>query len=47
MIMVCFTQDMVDWMLKWIYLDEDAVLEEPDEDQRKEPIEIELINTEI
>lgn len=28
--MVCVTQDMIDWMLKWLYLDED-IISKPDE----------------
>ena len=47
MIMVCFTQDMVDWMLKWIYLDEDAIFEEPDETHREEPINVELVYADL
>ena len=42
MIMVCFTQDMVDWMLKWIYLDEDAIFEDSDEPKRQDPSAIEI-----
>lgn len=43
MIMLCFTQDMVDWMLKWIYLDEEEVMEEQDDIVRSDPVTVELV----
>ena len=43
-LMVCFTQDMVDWMLRWLYLDEDAIYNDDDEDERQDPTTIELIS---
>jgi len=43
MIMICFTQDMVDWMFQWIYLDEEEILEEMDDTVRSDPVAIELI----
>lgn len=51
MIMVCFTQDMVDWMLKWIYLDEDAILKQDYENISPTigdtPLEIELVGADV
>ena len=50
MIMVCFTQDMVDWMLQWIYLDEDAILKQDEGVKNHSPdevLEIELVGADI
>jgi len=47
-LMICFTQDMIDWMLKWLYLDEDAINDEDEyEKNRKEPLQIELYQTDV
>ncbi|EAY19720.1 hypothetical protein TVAG_433160 [Trichomonas vaginalis G3] len=46
-IMVCFIQDMIDWMLHWLYLDEDEI-NKPDkyESARQKPLSINLIEDE-
>ena len=46
-IMVCFIQDMIDWMLHWLYLDEDEI-NKPDEYEsaRQKPLSINLIEDE-
>ena len=47
-LMVCITQDMIDWMLKWLYLDEEAIIDEDEfEKNRKGTLNIELIQSEI
>ena len=46
--MICFSQDMIDWMLKWLYLEEDEInIEDEAESQRKSPGNIELIGVDI
>jgi hypothetical protein len=48
MMFICFTQDMIDWMMNWIYLDEEAIYNEEDESEdREDPVKIELISSDL
>ena len=46
--MICFSQDMIDWMIKWRYLDEDEINKEDESEKKRAlPQQVELIGVDI